>query len=220
MRIVVVGCGRFGAELAYRLYQRGHQVSVIDQLPLAFSNLPADFQGRLNEGDAINQDVLHRAGIETADGVATTTNSDALNAVISHVAKVKYKIQRVVARNYDPNSRSLYETFGIQMISASSWGAQRMEEMLYYSEIRTVFSVGNGEVEIYEINVPEAWNGKKISDTMSFTGCVTTSITRAGRSLLPDPKYVLNTGDLVYISATYDGIEALRSKLSLHREEE
>lgn len=31
MKTIVVGCGRVGAELAYRLYQKGHDLTVIDE---------------------------------------------------------------------------------------------------------------------------------------------------------------------------------------------
>ena len=70
MNVVVIGCGRFGAELASRLYQKGHQVSVVDQTATAFDNLDPDFRGRVIEGDVLSQDMLHRAGLEHADGVA------------------------------------------------------------------------------------------------------------------------------------------------------
>ena len=38
MNIIVVGCGRVGAELAYGLYRREHHVTVIDEEPNAFEN--------------------------------------------------------------------------------------------------------------------------------------------------------------------------------------
>jgi trk system potassium uptake protein TrkA len=95
MKIIVVGCGRVGSELAYRLNLKGHNVTVIDQVDAAFDNLPPDFRGRTVEGEVLNQDVLRRAGIEHADGVATVTNSDALNAVVAHVARTVYEVDRV-----------------------------------------------------------------------------------------------------------------------------
>ena len=45
MKAIVVGCGRIGSQLAYNLYKRGHEVSVVDEHDSAFENLPADFQG-------------------------------------------------------------------------------------------------------------------------------------------------------------------------------
>src|SRR5450759_2742546 len=87
MNIIVVGCGRVGAELAYGLYRREHHVTVIDEEPSAFENLPSDFRGRTVEGEVLAPDVLHRAGIETAQGLATVTSSDSLNAVVAHLAR-------------------------------------------------------------------------------------------------------------------------------------
>ena len=55
MNMIVVGCGRVGAELASRLHQKGHKVTVIDQTANSFNTLPADFLGRTVEGEALNQ---------------------------------------------------------------------------------------------------------------------------------------------------------------------
>ena len=166
MNIIVVGCGRVGAELAYRLFQRGHQVTVIDYLSTAFANLPPDFRGRTIQGEVLNQQVLHRAGIEKADGLALVTSSDTVNAVVAHAAKVVYGISNIVVRNYDPRWRSLYEHFGLQVVSSSSWGAQRIEELLFEPKGHTVLSAGNGEVEIYEIVIPAALQGKEIGELL------------------------------------------------------
>ena len=213
MKIIVVGCGRMGAELAYRLYQRGHDVAVIDVNSAAFNHLPADFQGRFYEGDTLSYDVLHRAGIEHCDALAAVTNSDAINLVIAHTAKVAFRVRNVVARNYDPNCRELYEVFNIQVISATGWAAQRLEEMIYHSEIRTVFSAGNGEVEVYELKVPADLDGKPLQSLLEGTETVPVSLTRAGKSVLPSPELILQVNDIVHISATLDGITALRQRV-------
>lgn len=220
MRVIVIGCGRLGADLAYRLYKRGHDVSVIDTLASAFNNLPADFQGRTIEGDTLNQEIMHRAGAEHADALCTVTNSDALNAVAGRIGKVVYEIPIVVARNYDPNSRDIFEVFDLQTISSTSWGSQRMEEMIYHSEIQMVFSAGNGEVEIYEVLIPEEWDNKNFNDLIGCGECTPVSLTRAGRAMMPNRDTILKKGDVALISATFDGIRALRDKLLKAKEEE
>jgi trk system potassium uptake protein TrkA len=213
MKVIVIGCGRLGAELAYNLFKRGHEVSVIDIVPASFNNLPADFQGRLNEGEALSQDVLHRAGVEKADAVAAVTNSDALNAVVAYVAKAVYKVPNVLARNYDPHTREIFESFGLQTVSSTSWGAQRMEELIFHSDVRTVFSAGNGEVELYEVVISEPWDGKTFNDLIDCEDCLPVSLTRAGRAIIPSRQTTLQTGDLALISATFEGIESLRRRL-------
>lgn len=218
MNMIVIGCGRVGAELAQRLSEKGHRVTVVDNVPASFYNLPLDFRGRTVEGEALNQDVLRRAGIDQADGLAVVTSSDSTNAVVAHIARVHYGIPNVIVRNYNPGYRGLYEAFGLQVVSSSSWGAQRIEELLYHQEMRTVFSAGNGEVEVYEFNVPAAWEGRKLGDLMSGDGCAPTALTRAGRAMLPDCDTVLQPGDVVLVSATFDGIQALRSRFNALQE--
>jgi len=218
MKIIVVGCGRIGAELSYSLFKRGHQVSVVDDNVNSFNNLPPDFEGKHQEGDAMNQDVLLRAGIQTCDALAAVTNNDTLNAVISHIAKIEFNVPNIVARNYDPHLRPVFEAFNIQIISSTSWGAQRIEELLIDAEGRTVFSAGNGEVEIYEIKIPNTWNGKKVGDLVTCSDCKWLAITRAGSAFLPEENSVLQMGDILTVAATFNGITETRENLRERQE--
>lgn len=218
MNVIVVGCGRMGAELAFHLSQRKHNVVIVDTDLASFARLSPDFLGRTLEGDALSQDVLRRAGIETADALVAATESDTINMVIGHVAKEYFHVPNVVARNYSPEFLGLYETFNLQVVSATGWAAQRMEELLYHSEIKTIFSAGNGEVEIYEISIPELWGGKKVSDLI-VPGIVPVALSRAGRAVLPEPDQVLQVRDVVHVSGTMDGIEALRTKINSLKKE-
>lgn len=213
MNFIIVGCGRVGAELAYRLFQKGHQVAVIDQVAAALNNLPADFRGRTVEGEALATEVLRRAGIEQADGLAAVTNSDSLNAVVAHVARTVYHVPQVVVRNYHPRWRALHEAFGLQVVSSTSWGAQRIEELLYPAFAKCVFSAGNGEVEIYELSVSEAWHGRTLQDLLHTGQCLAVALTRAGKAILPSSGERLEVGDILHLSSTMEGIETLRERL-------
>jgi len=218
MNIIVIGCGRVGAELASRLFFRNNKVTVVDQNAAAFDNLHPDFRGHLVEGEALNQDVLIRAGVEGADGLAAVTNSDSLNAVVAHIAQSVYNILNVVARNYDPSWRPYYDSFDLQIVGSSSWGAQRIEELLYHKELRSVFSAGNGEIEIYEFTIPASWNGKRFVDLTINLQCHLVSITRVGVATLPDEDGIFKTGDIVLVSATMNGIQDLQKRLASNKE--
>ncbi len=215
MNLIVVGCGRVGAELCYHLFKRGHQVVVVDIDKQAFNRLHPDFRGRTLEGEGLAEGVLERAGVREADGLAAVTNSDTLNAVIAHAAHTLYNVPNVVARNYDPNLRSVIEAFGLQTVGSTSWGAQRVEELLMYPSQRMVYSTGNGEVEVYEMYVPEAWNGHTLGELLEpLKQCYPVALSRAGRSSLPESGMKLQTGDLLDVSSTFEGIGALTARLS------
>jgi trk system potassium uptake protein TrkA len=213
MDIIIVGCGRVGAELAYRLYQQQHQVTIIDHVGSSFEHLHPSYRGRTIEAEVLAEGVLKRAGIEEADGLAAVTNSDSVNAVVCHVAKALFKVGNVVSRNYDPRWRPLHEAFGLQVVSSTAWGAQKVEELLYSPTLRTVYSAGNGEVEVYELQVSGEWTGKRLAELLAGADCVAVAHTRAGRSALPAPDLVLEPGDVVHVSASLQGVEELRRRL-------
>ncbi len=215
MNIIVVGCGRLGVELAAHLYKKGHHVTVVDLKTTAFDKLPSDFHGRTIEGNALNQDVIRRAGIETADAIAVMTSFDPLNLAIGHMARKVFNILNVVVRNYDPVSRPLFEAFGLNVVSSTSWGAQRVEELLHDPDLRAVFTAGNGEVEIYEFIVPEALAGKTVKEVLGpCEDVVVVSLTRAGVAALPTPDWVLQTEDVIHASATFKGMQAVRERIN------
>ncbi len=215
MNFIIVGCGRVGADLSYRLFKAGHQIAVVDSNREAFNRLPPEFRGRTLEGEGLAESVLERAGIREAHGLAAVTNSDTLNAVVAHTARVIYGVPIVVARNYDPELRSLIEAFGLQTVSSTYWGAQRIEELLTNPSQKTVYSAGNGEVEVYELIVPDGWAGHPLGELLDSPAQVyPVAVTRAGRSFLPDTSIVLEAGDVVHVSSTFEGIGSLYARLS------
>jgi trk system potassium uptake protein TrkA len=219
MNFFVIGCGRVGSELALRLYKNGHKVVVVDRNREAFNALDPGFRGRTIEGDVLSEQMLERAGVAEADGLATVTNSDTLNAVVGHLARTVYNVPVVIARNYDPALMPVLQAFGLQTVSSTSWGAQRIQELLQDPAFRMIFSAGNGEVEIYEMLVPPAWNGKSLGNLLrNSPDCLPVALTRAGRALLPSAETKLQAGDMLNISATFVGIKALRSLMEIGRE--
>lgn len=213
MRVIIVGCGRLGVNLASSLARKNVDIAIIDSTKLAFSNLPADFQGITVEGDALNQDVLIRAGIEKAEALVAATNCDALNAVVAHIARSVYQVPHVVVRNYDPRWREFEEMLSLQVISSTSWGAQRIEELIHSESFRTVFSAGNGEVEIYEFEVPAEWNDHRLGELITSDECVPVSLTRAGTAMIPTHDTTVHTDDVILFSGTMNGSFAVRDQL-------
>lgn len=215
MNFIVVGCGRVGAELCYHLFSRGHQVVVVDINKESFNRLHPSFRGRTLEGEGLAEGVLERAGIREADGLAAVTNSDTLNAVVAHAARTVFNVPNVVARNYDPNLRSIIEAFGLQTVGSTYWGAQRVEELLMNPTQRMVYSAGNGEVEVYEVQIPAEWNGRTLGELLEpLKHCYPVALSRAGKAFLPDMGTVLQTGDQLNFSSMFEGMGAMMARLS------
>jgi trk/ktr system potassium uptake protein len=213
MNVIVVGCGRVGAELAFLMSRRGHDVTVIDHVGSSFSHLDPDYRGRTIEAEPLAEGVLEKAGVREAQALASVTNSDAVNAVVAHVARNTYGVANVVARNYDPRWRVLHEAMGLLAVSSTAWGAQRTAELLERPRLRAVFSAGNGEVEVYEVTVPESWAGRTLGDFVAGVAGSVVSLTQGGRARLPEPGQRLEAGDVVHVAATHEGAAALDHRL-------
>src|ERR1043166_10086596 len=70
LRLVIVGCGRVGSQIAANMDRQGHEVVIVDRDPNAFSRaanrgvLGNSFKGDQVVGNGTDGDVLRRAGIE------------------------------------------------------------------------------------------------------------------------------------------------------------
>jgi trk system potassium uptake protein TrkA len=125
-----MGCGRVGARLALMLTHAGHDVTVMDVKSSAFSRLGSEFKGSTVLGDAIDQEVLKRAGIERADAFVAATQGDNRNIMASQIAKHVFGVKRVVTRIYDPLRSDTFAALGLQAISPTIIGASAFYEEL------------------------------------------------------------------------------------------
>ncbi|MEK7787050.1 MAG: TrkA family potassium uptake protein [Chloroflexota bacterium] len=217
--IIIVGCGRVGAEMAVSISHQNHLVTVIDANPRAFDRLGPDFQGRTVQGEAIEEDALKRAGIESAHGFAAVTTSDSANFVAARAARDIFHVEHVVARVYNPRRAQIYERLGIQTVASSSWGAQRIEQLILHPGLQSVFSAGNGEVQLYEISVPEDWAGRSLDSLLSGANAVPVALTRGGRASLPTRDTTLQAQDIVYLSATAENAAIFENRLRGNRKD-
>ena len=218
MKVIVVGCGVVGSALAFQLFQKGHQVTIVDQDDAAFDNLPIDFKGRMIEGDVLARNVWQRAEVENADALAAVTRSDSLNALVAHIARTEYKVPRVVARNVDPRQQPLQEAFGIPIVGAASWGAQQVEELLTDIPLHAVLLDRQAGLLIYHLEVPAQWHGRTLGELLPADQYERLSWTRLGKTLLIDDLQKLASGDALYLRAIPDAIDALRNRLSSEQE--
>lgn len=208
MKILIVGCGRVGAELAMSISRHGHDVTIVDQNPAAFDRLASGFKGRTLQGIAFDRAVLERAGIEAADAFAATTSSDHANIVAAKVARDIFHVPNVVARIYNPAQREVYERLGLQTVTSSSWGAQRIEQLLLHPGLIDMETIGHGEVKVLEVQVPAKWVGKPIENVLDGR-VIVFAVTRAGRAFTPRPGDKLQAADLAYLSLPVDVLPLL-----------
>jgi trk system potassium uptake protein TrkA len=214
MHIIIVGCGRTGSLLARTLAERGHQVVVVDPNPDQFLRLGPNFRGRTITGLGFDRDVLLRAGIEHAQGVAAVTSDETANLLIAFIARRHFHVPNVVARLFEPERAALYQAIGVPVVTAAEWRVHRLEQLLCQPALNVVDTLGNGEVTVVELRVPAAWAGQPFSFLFIPEKVAPTVLIRGGSARIPAPDVTLEAGDIIRLSVATDAMEDLRARLT------
>ncbi len=131
MKIIIIGCGRLGAHLARRFDRAGQRVTIIDRNTEAFARLGNDFTGEKILGTGIDSDILRRAGIETTDVFIAVTAGDNTNAMAAEIAKMIFKVPRVIARFNDPVREGTYHSLGLmETISPTILASDKIADLV------------------------------------------------------------------------------------------
>jgi trk system potassium uptake protein TrkA len=130
MNVIIMGCGRVGAQLAGMLDAEGHKVTIIDVEPYSFRKLPPTFNGLAMVGNGLEEESLKKAGIEKADVFVTVTQGDNRNVMACQIAKHIYQVPKVVSRIYDPIREEMYRNLGIESISPTKVVAELLKERI------------------------------------------------------------------------------------------
>ncbi len=116
MRVIIVGCGRVGAQTAAELDRRGDHVTVVDTDQRAFNRLPGTFGGATVRGSGTDEDILRAAGADLADLLMALTEGDNRNTLAAQLGKHLFGIPRVIAKINDPVRAEAYRTLGLETL--------------------------------------------------------------------------------------------------------
>ena len=211
MNIIIIGCGRMGSGLAHLLSLRGHALTVVDKEERAFAALGPAFKGRTLVGIGFDRAVLLAAGVERADGVAAVTNSDEVNIVAARIARTMFRVPSVVARVVDPQKAEIYQRLGVQTISTTVWGINRIANLLSNNELDVICDLSSS-AQMVQMTLPAQLAGRTVQN-LTIPGEVhVVAIKRSGQTFLPTGSASLQAGDLLYLAvqaASADRLTAL-----------
>lgn len=219
MKFIIVGCGRTGATLAQSLCRKGHTVAVIDKDESAFSRLGPGFRGRTYQGLAFDQDILLRAGIQDAHGLAALTNDEVANMIVCRIAKQIFNVPQVVARLYEPERAALYGSMGIATVSSVTWRVLRLEQLLCQPTLSVQGTLGNGEVQIVEVQVEEGLAGHTVREFVHPGRTTDVAVLHGGAASLPTMDTRLEQGDRLRLAVVSEYLDEFKAWLEHLKEE-
>jgi trk system potassium uptake protein len=215
MKIIIMGCGRVGEQAARFLSEEGHTVTVIDQDANALERLGGKFKGSKIKGVGFDRQVLVNAGIEHADAFAATSSSDNANIVAARIARIVFHVPIVITRLYDPRRTEIYRRLGLITISSTTWGAERICELISHGELDTVFSFGSGEVGLVAVELPLQLVGRQVRDLTVAGEITVVNITRQGKAMLPLSGTEFREDDLLHLAVASKAMDRVKSMLGM-----
>lgn len=112
MKILIVGAGAVGFNLAKQLSKEGHDISVVEKSQDLVRQISEKLDVRVVSGSASSPTILEAAGIKDTDILLAVTNSDEINMVacmIAHNYGVKMKIARIRSPEFNDDQPVIHQ---------------------------------------------------------------------------------------------------------------
>ncbi len=103
MRVIVIGAGEVGLNLARTLGSDGHDVTIVDTESSRCASLEGELDALIVEGNGASPRVLREIGVQKADLLAAVTQVDEVNLIAAMGAKQINPEMTTVARVRDPD---------------------------------------------------------------------------------------------------------------------
>jgi trk system potassium uptake protein TrkA len=154
MKILIVGAGRAGLEVAIQLARIGHAVTIVDTDAAVTRRAVEQFGLVAIAGDATTADVLEDAGISRMDIVLAMLRRDADNLAVSLLARAA-GVERVMVRMRDNAYRSVYANAGIdRVLSETDLITGAITTAVEHDAIRHAMLIGDGAAIAFELTIP------------------------------------------------------------------
>jgi len=203
MRVVVVGAGRLGEEMANALASAHNEVTLVEADRSVADRLRGTCKSRVLHGDAANPVVLEEAGALKADVLVAVAGQDQVNLVISLLAKRHFDVPRVVARVNDAENRWLFnERWGVDVaVSASATLLSLIQEATSVADTVGLLTLGKAGVGLIETTLTDQSSavGKTLSDLPLPPGSIVATVVRDGQPNVPGGSFILEPGDEVLV---------------------
>lgn len=215
---LICGYGRMGQELAGYLAHRKQQFVIIDQDAELFRSQMSEAGWLFTVGDATQDEVLRRAGIERARALTTVLPTDADNIYVVLSARLLSANLQIVARAGDDRATQKMMLAGAtRVINPLSSGAIRMARFMLSPSIENFVEVADsdgGDWEIADVHVPvnSPMVHQKLKDTnIREAGIMLLGVRReSGEKFFPPPgDLTINAGDNLFAFGSSENLGRL-----------
>lgn len=213
MRVIVIGLGEVGLNIARTLSAERHEVKVVDSDPARVEGSRADLDALVLTGNGASPKFLQEIGAGEADLLCAVTQSDEVN-VIAALAAHQLGARRTVARVRDeeyfgPDESFARDALGIDfVIQPERAVADHLAEAVLLPGAVQVEHFADGQVTVAEaiVSPRSVLIGHALRERRMKPPNAVVGIIREGRTLAAEPGHRVKEGDHLLVAAARDDI--------------
>jgi trk system potassium uptake protein TrkA len=220
VNVVIIGGGLVGATLAGKLAGDGCDVTLVEGNADTVRRLTEDLDVQVLEGNGATAPVLRRAGIENANLLVATTDSDEVNMVAGWLAASEFRVPRVVVRLRDGGHAEGFATLSRLhpgehvRVNPESAAVDRILSLLQVPGAADVVSLLDGRLLVagFRIGDSSDFNGLSLAHLRLLfpaTPTLVAAIQRGAEWIIPHGDEEIAAGDLIYFSVARPDMPAV-----------
>jgi trk system potassium uptake protein len=213
--IIIVGGGEVGFHLAREFIEGGHEVLVIEPDQKQRDRLEEELGDITLTGEGCRIQCLDQAGISRADVFIAAKDADENNLAACQLAKLKYKVPRVIAKVNNPRNRNIFRKLGIEdLVDVAALVLENLKAHIPVFPLVRVLSLEQAGVEVVQVRVTESspLADKKLGETPVGFLAESACLVRTGSSpQVADESTKLQVGDSLICVVPYDKLDKLRA---------
>lgn len=223
MKIIIVGCGKVGNTITAQLIKEKHDITLID----IRSNVISDVANRYDVmgvvGNGASLSVQKEAGIDETDLLIAVTDSDELNLLCCLIAKKAGNcstIARVRNPVYSKEIGFIKDELGLSMtINPEYAAATEIARILRFPSAIKIepFARGRAELLKFRLSKDSGLAGCNLIEISKKTKAdvLICAVERGEEVIIPNGRFVLEEGDLVFVLSTPKSAKVFFDRLGL-----
>lgn len=209
---VVIGLGRFGTEVACRLYESGNEVLVIDNSSELVQQISNDVTHAV-VGDARDVGVLRALGVASFDCAVVAIGGSLADSVLATMNLKELGVPKIVCKAHNETHRQVLQKLGAdQVVIPEKENAARLAKNLVSPNLLEYIELSE-EYGIIEVPAPKSWVGKTLIElnVRAKLGVNIIAIERGGAiNVAPGANYKIEDGDIMVILGNNAALQAVQ----------
>lgn len=212
MKIIIIGAGEVGYNIADILSKEGNDVVIVDKNEKQLKMVSESLDVQAVSGSGSSPHVLKEAGLDRSDMILAVTDSDETNMIACLLAATQSNVPLKIARIRSPELNENHELFdknhlNIDLcINPEREAVKNAVNLMEFPGASEIIDFAGGRIRLVGFNIDgdSVVIGKKLSQIGELSGgkkVLIVSITRGDKLIVPTGNSVIQENDYLFAVA-------------------